>query len=309
MNLGDNVKDTSETGGKFVKQNLDYDLHKEYAKALKNDDFKALVTRLKITEEVALKYTSKLENTVNELNNCKKCKRLEDCKNNVYGCVNYPNVEGNRLRFDYRVCKYRMKQLEEEKLSSTVFEEPMVIKNARMGDIYTDDKKRMHIIRFAKKFYTDYQKDKHIKGCYLHGSFGSGKSFILAALLNELARKGAKTTIIYYPEMLRVLKESFYDDFDIKMELLKKSDILLIDDIGAESVTPWSRDEILGTILQYRMDSELPTFFTSNLTIEELEIHLSNTKGVVDIVKAKRIIERIKHLTEDLELISDNRRK
>ena len=93
------------------------------------------------------------------------------------------------------------------------------------------------------------------------------------------------------------------------MDLLKKSDVLLIDDIGAESVTSWSRDEILGTILQYRMDSGLPTFFTSNLTIEELETHLSNTKGSVDIVKAKRIIERIKHLTEDLELVSDNRRK
>lgn len=152
-------------------------------------------------------------------------------------------------------------------------------------------------------------KNPHIKGCYLHGSFGSGKSFILASLLNELARKGVNTTIIYYPEMLRVLKESFYDDFDVKMDLLKKSDVLLIDDIGAEAVTSWSRDEILGTILQYRMDSELPTFFTSNLTIEELEAHLSNTKGSVDIVKSKRIIERIKHLTEDLELISDNRRK
>lgn len=109
--------------------------------------------------------------------------------------------------------------------------------------------------------------------------------------------------------MLRNLKESFYDDFDVKMDLLKKTDILLVDDIGAETVTPWSRDEILGTILQYRMDSKLPTLFTSNLTIEELEVHLANTKNSIDIVKSKRIIERIKQLTEDLELISENRRK
>lgn len=303
------MKDVHESSEKFISKNLDYDLHKDYVIALKDDSFKALVTRLKITEEVAMKYTSKLENTVRELNNCKNCKRLEDCKNNMVGCVSYPNVENDRLRFDYVACKLKVKNLEEERMSSNVFEEPVAIKKARMGDIFTDDKKRMHIIRFVKKFYTDYQKNPHIKGCYLHGSFGSGKSFILAALLNELARKGVNTTIIYFPEMLRVLKESFYDDFDIKMELLKKSDVLLIDDIGAEVVTSWSRDEILGTILQYRMDSELPTFFTSNLTIEELETHLANTKGSVDIVKAKRIIERIKHLTEDLELISDNRRK
>ena len=109
--------------------------------------------------------------------------------------------------------------------------------------------------------------------------------------------------------MLRILKASFSDDFEIKMHDLKTCDILLIDDIGAESVTPWSRDEILGTILQYRMDACLPTFLTSNLTIEELESHLSQTKNGVDVIKARRIIERIKQLTVDMELISENRRK
>ena len=61
-------------------------------------------------------------------------------------------------------------------------------------------------------------------------------------------------------------------------------------------------------ILQSRMNKKLTTFFTSNLTIEELERNLSITKGSEDAVKAKRIIERIKQLTDDLELISINRR-
>ena len=109
--------------------------------------------------------------------------------------------------------------------------------------------------------------------------------------------------------MLRTLKESFYDDFGLIMNDLKNADILLLDDIGAESVSEWSRDEILGTILQYRMDAKKTTFFTSNLTIEELEQHLSITKNGVNIVKSRRIIERIKQLTEDIELISENRRR
>ena len=70
----------------------------------------------------------------------------------------------------------------------------------------------------------------------------------------------------------------------------------------------WARDEILGSILQYRMDFNLPTFFTSNLTIDELETHLSIVKNNIDKVKARRIIERIKQLTTDIELISKNRR-
>ena len=93
-----------------------------------------------------------------------------------------------------------------------------------------------------------------------------------------------------------------------KMRYLQNVDILLLDDIGAENVTAWGRDEILGTILQYRMNNKLTTFFTSNYTIQELEDHLSMTKNGEDKVKAKRIIERIKQLTEDIELISVNRR-
>lgn len=37
---------------------------------------------------------------------------------------------------------------------------------------------------------------------------------------------------------------------------LLNSDLLLIDDIGAENNTPWARDEVLGSILQSRMDNK-----------------------------------------------------
>lgn len=56
------------------------------------------------------------------------------------------------------------------------------------------------------------------------------------------------------------------------------------------------------------MDNHLPTFFTSNLTIDELEIFLNINNTNIDKVKARRIIERIKQLTENMELVSKNRR-
>ena len=49
--------------------------------------------------------------------------------------------------------------------------------------------------------------------------------------------------------------------------MLKTSPILMLDDIGAESNSAWFRDEILMIVLEYRMMQELPTFFSSNLTI------------------------------------------
>ena len=53
----------------------------------------------------------------------------------------------------------------------------------------------------------------------------------------------------------------------------------------------------------------MPTFFSSNLNIEELERHLSLTKEKEDLVKAKRLIERIKYLTDDIELLGNNYRE
>ena len=127
-------------------------------------------------------------------------------------------------------------------------------------------------------------------------------------MFNELARQNVKSAIIFWPEYIRDLKASFDSDFKEKFNYIKKVPLLLIDDIGAENCSNWSRDEVLGPILQYRMENHLPTFFTSNLTIDELENSLSITSSGVDKVKARRIIERIKQLTINLELISKNRR-
>ena len=129
-------------------------------------------------------------------------------------------------------------------------------------------------------------------------------------LINELAKEGVDAVIVYYPKLLDKIKGSFSNNsFNDLLEEIMNSEVLLIDDIGAENNTAWARDEILGTILQHRMDNELTTFFTSNFTIEELEEHLSTTKDKTDKVKARRIISRIKQLTNDIELIGENRRK
>jgi len=131
---------------------------------------------------------------------------------------------------------------------------------------------------------------------------------LIAALFNEMAKKNIRSALIYYPEFLRSLKSSFQTNYIEQFNYIKKVPLLLLDDIGAENGSAWARDEVLGPILQYRMEEHLPTFFTSNLTIEELEMSLAATSTGVDKVKARRIIERIKQLTTNLELISKNRR-
>lgn len=291
----------------FGKPNLNA-LQERYRKSLSDPDFKTLASHLGVADEELMKHTSKLEDAVKELKRCKNCKGLYECQNRVKGTVFYPEVRNGKVYFSYVACKYQNQYLNAIAHSCEFLAMPEALRIVRMRDIRTDDALRIDIIKWLKGFYDTFLENPHQKGLYLHGSFGSGKTFLICAMLNELALKDVNIVACYYPELLRSLKSSFDEDFGPKIEKIKTAEILFLDDIGAESVTTWSRDEILGTILQYRMDEKLPTFFTSNLTIEELESHLSVTKTGVEIVKARRIIERIKFLTDDFSLISKNRR-
>ena len=240
-----------------------------------------------------------------------KMAQFFDCKNEVYGfCLN-EEVEDGKLRFEYRSCKYKNKEIKDNKENENVylFDIPKEIKNAKMKDIYLDDLNRKEVITWLSKFIKNYDKNKKNKGLYLSGNFGCGKTYMVAAAFNELSKKNIKSAIVYWPEFLRDLKSSFDDDFKEKFEYIKRVPLLLIDDIGAEFVTTWSRDEILGTILQYRMEEGLTTFFTSNLNYNELQTALSITKGNIDNLKATRIMERIKNLTLEINIVGENRRK
>lgn len=273
------------------------ELEEDLKNSLKDKEFALLVKELKLDKNTAMKKVSKLKEVIEEKKNCFNCKGIYMCKNSYQAHFLNAIIMDNRLYFTYVPCKYQKEVLK--------FNEKKVI---RMKDIDTNDKKQLDIIKWMDNFYEDYTPTLEMKGLFLHGSFGSGKTYLLSALLNELnISKKVSIEIVYFPEALRSIKEDF-DLFSYKMDKFMNTDILLIDDIGAEKVTEWGRDEVLGTILQYRMDNKKTTFFTSNLTINELEEHLSLTKSSIDKVKSRRIIERIKQLTIDKELISENRR-
>lgn len=295
-------------GSSFVKKSkkaINDELRRDFVLASSDETFKKLCNRLKCDDEILMKYTSKLTDSACELKNCSRCKGLSYCKNTVKGHVYFPTVTKDFIEFSYKSCKY----FKEKKKNNTIFfETPKMLMNASLSELITE-KERANILKYIKDFLKKKVNGETVKGLYLSGSFGSGKSYILSALLNELSLKGYKCVNINYPLLLNKLKASFSDyNYNDVMEEIMTCDVLLIDDIGAENNSPWSRDEVLGTILQYRMDSDLTTFFTSNFTINELETELSETNKGTDLIKARRIIERIKYLTVEDKLISKDKR-
>ena len=288
----------------------DKELIHNFQDACSDKGFKDYVDSLNIKEDILMKFTSSLQEAYKECENCKKCKDLNDCLNEVKGYVYTPIYDSGSINFSYDACPKLQKKLKEEEYKKNIdlYDMPKEMQDASFKNVYKDDKARVPIIKYFKEFMEHYNDKEKPKGLYLNGSFGSGKTYLIACLFNEMAKKDVRGILIYYPEFLRSLKASFGTDFKEKFDEIKKVEMLLLDDIGAENNSSWARDEILGPILQYRMENHLPTFFTSNLTLEELEKSLATTSSGVEKVKARRIIERVKQLTITLDLISKNRR-
>ena len=186
---------------------------------------------------------------------------------------------------------------------------PSSLKNVSFLDVYRDDVARLTVLNRMIKFVNDYPDNR--KGLYLYGDFGVGKSFMVAALAHDLSEKrGVSSTLLHYPSFVIDVKNAIGDG-NVKslVDEIKQAEVLIFDDIGAEQSTPWVRDEVLQVILQYRMQEDLPTFFTSNFSFEDLEKHFSKGKnGNDETWEARRVMERIRYLAEETRLEGENRR-
>ncbi|QIL46436.1 primosomal protein DnaI [Vagococcus coleopterorum] len=178
---------------------------------------------------------------------------------------------------------------------------------------YEPTVEREEALTAALEFIEEYPKNPKAfhKGLYLQGSYGVGKTYLLAVIANELAKQGIQSTLLNFSEFAVEMKRAIATNTTgDKVDAIKKSPVLMIDDIGADFMGSWIRDDILGVILQYRMQEQLPTFFSSNFSMEQLEKeHLMVTKeGNEEPMKAGRIMERIRYLAREIKMVGANRR-
>ena len=183
------------------------------------------------------------------------------------------------------------------------------LKKVSFEDVDADDERRFSVFQRLVEFSEAYPHVR--KGLYLYGDFGVGKSFMVAALAHDLSEKrGVSSTLLHYPSFVIDVKNAIGDgNVKTLVDEIKQAEVLILDDIGAEQSTAWVRDEILQVILQYRMQEDLPTFFTSNFNFEDLEKHFSKGKnGNDETWEARRVMERIRYLAEETRLEGENRR-
>ncbi|PAE17386.1 primosomal protein DnaI [Virgibacillus sp. 7505] len=265
-----------------------------------------------LTEQDIQRNLMRLYEYTTQSKQCQDCPSLGECRNILNGYTPSLEVDGNVIRLAYDKCHTRLQQEEREKQQSRInsLYMPKDILEASTEMLDHGDAERQQAILKTLQFLQQTGDTIPEKGLYFYGPFGVGKTYFLGAIANYLAERNISSMLIYMPEFVREMKASLKDDsVNEKVELFKKTPVLMLDDIGAESQSAWFRDEILGSILHYRMMERLPVFFTSNYSIAQLEQQIATTnRGDVERVKAGRIMERIKRVATEVPLFGKNRR-
>lgn len=139
------------------------------------------------------------------------------------------------------------------------------------------------------------------EGLLFTGPFGSGKTRLAAAVLNEVQERyqeGVRGEVV--PELLQRLRTTYdpqsADSEDRVLQPLLRASLLLLDDIGAERVSEWVQERLF-LVIDHRYRRRLPTLFTTNLHPEDLEERLGG-----------RIVSRIVGMARLVRLSSEDYR-
>ena len=106
------------------------------------------------------------------------------------------------------------------------------------------------------------------------GPYGVGKTHLAAAIAHEALIRGDDVLFAVVPDLLDHLRATFGPQstisYDERFEFLRTVSLLILDDLGTESATPWAREKLY-QLINHRYNNRLPTVVTSNLKPDAIE--------------------------------------
>lgn len=294
-------------GNEIQNLGLDHEFEALFREMLEDADIVKLIEENNLTNEDILKNDSMLVSFIVSKEKCASCKGIDNCQQLSKGYCQSLFYEDETLKIERKPCKYQQVILEEQAKEDRL--QLIGIDLSLYSDELFTNTNRKAILAKVKQVIVNYKNNTANKGFYLHGSYGSGKTYILANLAKILVSSNANVIFAYYPDLVRRMKNSIgKPEFEETIEELKNIEVLILDDFGGESPNSYIRDEVLLPILQERMSYNRLTFMSSNLNADQVLEHLAEGKLGVDMTRASRVWERMKVLMDWVELQDKNYR-
>ncbi len=232
------------------------------------------------------------------LKNCQNCTCLNNCKSSIKG---YKKIVSNNS-IKMVMCDYaKVAESNDQNKSriKTLFISDETL-NANFSEISISSNSKRNALNTCINFVSNI--DNSFTGIYLYGEFGVGKTYLLSCVANELSLKGKSVLFVYFPDLVRYINGLMYDNVKLEniISSLKECDVLILDDLGAEYLNSWFRDQILGPILNFRYLAKKPICVSSNLSPQDMLNHFSETTNDNDKIKGGRITKRLFELAKNV---------
>jgi DNA replication protein DnaC len=130
------------------------------------------------------------------------------------------------------------------------------------------------------------------KWLLLTGTYGCGKTHLAAAIANHCLDQGQPVLFLNTPDLLDRLRAGFApgadDTYAERFEEIRTAPILVLDDLGTESPTPWAVEKLY-QLLNYRYNAQLPTVITSNREFKDIEPRVASRLSDAQMVSTLTI--------------------
>ena len=111
------------------------------------------------------------------------------------------------------------------------------------------------------------------------GPSGCGKTHLAAAIADHCIRSGRPVLFMVVPDLLDHLRAAYRPEsevgYDELFELLRSAPVLVLDDLGVQSSTPWAEEKLF-QLINHRYNAQMPTVFTSNLSLDSFDARLQS---------------------------------
>ena len=129
----------------------------------------------------------------------------------------------------------------------------------------------------------------------LVGASGSGKTHIAAAIANRCLEHGTPALFVVVPDLLDHLRAAYKPDADISydqlFEQVRNAPVLILDDLGTQSATPWAQEKLF-QIINHRFNARLPTVVTTNVPLRRMDERLRARLTDPELVRVYEIKKR-----------------
>lgn len=254
---------------------------------------KELIDTLNITDEEIVKNYDLLNAYEASNKKCVNCKSMKFCNQSTYGMKYCIKRDYDNILTDYiSICDlYKDYYKRKKNLIYSTFKEEDLL----------DESQKSFILDNANFLGKDFiikvialQKNQSVTGAFLQLNDSKLRLKLIKSLSYSLLLNH-KVSIIKFSDFLKTVKSEFkITDGTSTLQEVINSDVLIIDGVGNESITSWSRDEILLSILDNRIQMDKTTFICSEYSLDQLKKLYKLSYN--DEAKASQVVDKINEL-------------